>query len=371
DSGGIRAEIDRQASRTDSASFRVLERSEYIALQVTREYLEYVLQQRIVSATSANLKFHKGIQGQISRGISAGTLTEADSQQVRERVLAAEARLKEAQEELATAEIRFLKLVGVTIGKPSMPGSISSALPKSLEAALESARTKNPRVHMARADVDAANAMVDAAGAKMGPEVLLEGRLRAGKDIDGTAGEATDAQVRVVAKWNLYRGGIDEANEQEQIRRASEQLLVLHQVHRELEEAVRESWERISRQASLAVTLRAQAAENKRLVSSYQEQFTVGQRSLLDVLDAQNTRFNVDVLAMTADFASLFAQYRLAAASGSLLSVMSLAPAKQSEEYARAEFNVPATEPVQVYARKPSRQENDLPLDLLARARKK
>ena len=47
--GGVRSkEVKRQASRTDGAAFRVEERSQFIALQVTRQYLDYLLQQRIV-----------------------------------------------------------------------------------------------------------------------------------------------------------------------------------------------------------------------------------------------------------------------------------------------------------------------------------
>ena len=102
-------------------------------------------------------------------------------------------------------------------------------------------------------------------------------------------------------RWNLYRGGIDKANEQEQIRRASEQRLVLHQVApRDRRSRADSSWDRRFRRAELAKMLRAQAATNDTLVSSYREQFKVGQRSLLDVLDAQNTRFNTKILADTA-----------------------------------------------------------------------
>lgn len=370
DGGGRRAERDRQASRVDSASFRVLERSEYIGLQVVREYLEYLLQQRIVRETARNLDFHRGIQGNISAAIRNGTLTEADRQQVRERVLAAEARLKEAEEELAQAGNRFLALVGKPLTNPKMPGSVASHLPSTLDEAIGSGRKNNPRVHMAMADIDAADAMVDAARSKLYPEVFLEGRGRVGHDIDGADGRTNDFQARVVAKWNLYRGGIDKANEQEQVRRASEQRLVLHQVHRELELAVRESWDRRFHQASLAQTLRAQANENNRLVSSYREQFNVGRRSLLDVLDAQNTRYNVDVLAATAEYAALFAEYRLLAASGLLLKTLKVAPQAQAEAYARTEFNVPPTAPTETYARVPSRQTNSLPMDLLAPIRK-
>ena len=106
-------------------------------------------------------------------------------------------------------------------------------------------------------------------------------------------------------------------------------------------------------------------------MTSYREQFKVGQRSLLDVLDAQNTRFNTAVLSDTARFASLFAEYRLLAATGELLKTMNVAPAKQSDAYARSEFNVPATAETETYARTPSHQENDLPFDILAPVRQK
>ncbi|MEP1207690.1 MAG: TolC family protein [Rhizobiaceae bacterium] len=371
DGGRIRAEMDRQASRVDSASYRVLERSQYIALQVVREYLEYMLQSEIVGTSAENVRRHRRIAGNIRSGSAGGTLTEADNQQARERVLAAQARLQSAEEELAAARIRFRRLAGVPIGRTSHPGSYARYIPSTLSKAIGLGRTNNPRVHLARADIDAADAQVDAAKADKLPEVVLEGRARTGHDIDGAEGRTTDLQGRVVMKWNLWRGGIKEANEQEQVRRASEQRMILHQVHRQIEEAVRTSWDRRLKQKRLAGTLTVQAKQNARLVNSYQQQFSVGKRSLLDVLDAQNTRYNVDVLAKTARYASLFAEYRLLASTGQLLEVLKLKAPKQSEAYARAEFNVPETVAAETHRRTPSRQVNNLPMDLLAPIRRK
>ncbi|WP_053086145.1 TolC family outer membrane protein [Nitratireductor soli] len=370
DGGGRRAELERQAARVDSASFRVLERSETIALQVVREYLEYLLQIQIVNEARTNVGFHQSMLGDIGSLISGGALTEADRQQAQERALAAKARMKEAEEELEGAKIRFYKLVGKPLTNPTMPRSVASALPPSVEAAIGIARQNNPRIKVANSDIDAADALVDAARSNMFPEISAEGRARTGYDIDGADGRTHDLQARVVAKWNLYRGGIDVANEQEQIRRASEQRLVLHQAYREVEEAVRISWDRRLRQIDLAGTFSQQAAANAQLVNSYREQLVVGQRSLLDVLGAQNTRFSVNVLSKTAQYAALFAEYRILAATGTLLDTMHLQSAKQSEAYARTEFNVPETAPTETYKRLPTRQVNDLPLDLLAPIRR-
>lgn len=366
DGGSRRAELSRQASRVDGASLRVLERSEYIGLQVVREYLEYMLQAKIVDESRKNLATHRQISKSIGAGIAGGALTEADRQQARERVLNAEAQLKDAEEQLSSAKIRFYKLVGKPLTGATMPPSVVAALPATLDRAIGLGRTSNPRVHMAQADIDAADAEVSAARSKYFPEISALASARTGQDLDGVDGRTSEATGQIVAKWNLYRGGIDQANEQEQIRRASEKRLYLHQIDREIEQAVRESWDRREKQQSLAKTLREQANENARLVVSYEKQFRIGQRSLLDVLDAQNTRFNVTVRADTAEFAALFAEYRLLAATGQLLKTLGLTAPQQSDAYARAEFNVPPTPPTETYPRTPSRQVNDLPIDLLA-----
>jgi len=223
DSGARRAELNRQASRVDGASFRVLERSEFIGLAVVQDYLEYMLQASIVAEAKKNLGFHQSILSDIKQGIAGGALNDADRQQAEERLYAAKARMQEATEELEAAKIRFFKNVGKPLTNASRPGDVSAALPRSLDDAIGLARQNNPRVHMANSDIDSAASLVDAARAKYGPTVTAEGVARGGYNIDGADGDTSDLQARVVLRWNLYRGGIDKANEQEQIRRTSEQ----------------------------------------------------------------------------------------------------------------------------------------------------
>ena len=371
DGGARRSEVEAQAARVDGASFRVLERSEAVALAVTQEYLEILLQAEIIAAARENAGFHQQILGDIQQSVAGGALTDADRIQGQERLLSASARLKEASEELEAAKIRFQRLVGVPLGTPKYPGSVAKMLPRSVDAAIALARENNPRIAAAGADVDAADSSVRGANAAFLPTLSLEGRARVGTDIDGSTGYASDLEAKVVARWSLYRGGRDVAAKQERIRRAGEQRQVLSQIHREVEEAIRDAWNERTKRAEIAGLLREQASTNARLVSSYREQFRVGERSLLDVLSAQNTRFNTAVLAQTAAYASLFAEYRLLAATGKLASTLSVATLEQSDAYAREEFRVPAAPATPDYTMLPSRQTSDSPFDLLAPVRQK
>lgn len=341
DGYGRNAEVERQASRVDGASFRVLERTEFISLQVTKEYMETLLQMRLVRLAEENVANLRSVNNRIRSAESSGTLTVADRRQGEERLAAASARLVEARQELAAAQIRFLRVVGMAIKNPAPPPAIAGRLPRSIDLALGVAVKNNPRIKMADADIDAASALVKAAQAKLYPEVFAEGRARTGRDIDGFAGRTNDAQARLVMRWNLYNGGIDRAAIQEQARRVAEARHARDTVLREIQEAVRISWDRRMKQSELVGILARQSGLSDQVVSSYFEQFDVGKRSLLDVLDAQNTRYNTKVLLETARSSQQFAEYRVLAATGQLVAALGLKAPNQADAYARERANVP------------------------------
>jgi outer membrane protein, adhesin transport system len=341
--GGFRdAETDRQAARVDGASHRVLERSEFIALQISRLYFEIVLQNRIIDLSRQNVAFHQFTLDSVSDAIQNGQLTEADRFQAIERLAASRARVVEAMEQLESSKIEYYQYVGIPYTNGGIPAPIGSGLPPRLDAAIESGRINNPRILLSLADIDAAAALVRQAESGLAPKVQLEGRASAGYDFGGANGETYDLQGRLVMRWNIFDGGIRSATVQEQMRRESEALLALHQVHREVEEAVRVSWERMARQRELANVYRQQMDASADLVGAYQEQFNVGDRSLLDVLDSQNTRYNLQVLHETAQYSARFAEYRLMAASGLLLSHLGVRAPTLANAQARETFNVPS-----------------------------
>ncbi|WP_051960822.1 TolC family protein [Devosia riboflavina] len=337
--GGYRdAGVDRQAARIDSASFRVLERSEFIALQIARVYYQVVLQQRILGLSQENVRFHESMLQDVASSIESGQLTESDRLQVIERLAAAKARVTEAAVALEAARIEFELFVGSQPSSVGMPPHPGAALPRTLQAAMEVARINSPVARIAEADIDAAAALVRQAESAFAPKVQFEARGATGYDIGGSAGITNDFSARLSLRWNIFDGGVREAQVQEEIRRESEAMYNHAQAYREVDEAVKTSWLQLQTQGTLASTYRDQLNASANLIAAYREQFGVGERSLLDVLDAQNTRVNVQMLQETAAFGVSFAEYRLLAATGSLLRFMGLeAP---SGAYARAAFNV-------------------------------
>src|SRR3954454_12844109 len=125
DSGGREAEIRRQAARTDAAAARVEERSEFVALNVSRTYIDYLLQQRLVAVAQDNVTFHEKLAGDLREGVAKGSISIADQQQAEERLQAARAKVTEAREDLDTAAINFRTLTGMPIDTVSIPPDLS------------------------------------------------------------------------------------------------------------------------------------------------------------------------------------------------------------------------------------------------------
>ncbi len=351
DFGRRRGELLRQASRVDGASLRVLERSQFVALQIARQYLNIMLQQRIVAASEDNVGFHKSLVKDLSEGVTQGSISIADQQQAEERLQAATVRQEEAFQDLADAKITLRRLTGMDISAVQMPPRFDDKLPDNIDQAVGFARTSNPRILEAKADVDAANALAQSAEGDLYPTIGAEVVGRYGNDIDGFKGETNDLQARVYLRWNLFDGGINRAKYQEMVRRSSEARYRLHQVEREAEEDVRSAWTAIKAQSNITSALDRQSHVSDDLLLSYRSQFNVGRRSLLDVLDAQNTRFNTQVRLETARFSQLFAQYQTLAATNRLLDALQLAPGAGAGETERNRFNYGPEVPAELQRR--------------------
>ena len=340
DMGGRNAEIRRQASRTDAAAARIEERSEYVALNVSRAYIDFVLQQRLVAIAEDNAAFHERLAGDLREGVSKGSISIADQQQAEERMQSARARVTEAREDLETAGIQFRTLAGMPLDSVTTPPDLSQCMPGSLEDAVALARQQNPRVQESIADLSTARELITAARSEMGPRLNLEGTARAGDDVDGVNGRTTDLLGRVVMRWLIFNGGTNVANVREQQARADEAHARLFELTRRAEEDARSAWNRLTNQSRLATELETQSRVADDLLLSYREQFNVGRRSLLDVLDAQNTRQNVQAQAETARMAKLYAQYRVLAASNRLIECLGVQMPQAAWSNERTQYKV-------------------------------
>jgi len=318
-------EVYRQSARVDGAALRVLERSEATALDAVEAYIDVLRHTAILSKARMNVTKHRRIYSDVEQRFEGGETGAADRSQARERVAAAEVIVSEVQKSLLDTIAKYERIVG---GKPASlaPAKPASIPPGSVTRLVDTAVQVHPTVRAALADVDAARYEFESTKGNFLPEVALRGRATIGDDLGGIEGRNNEYSGKLVFSWNIFNGGQDTALSMEYGERLAEAQIRVDRVRRELKEGIERSWASVTTTTSRIKALRDQLAANRQVVDGYRQEYDIGQRTLLDVLNAENALFNSEIELISARAIYAFSTYQLRATSGDLLAYLNVTP---------------------------------------------
>src|SRR3546814_239125 len=158
----------------------------------------------------------------------------------------------------------------------------------------------------------------------------LELSANSNRNLDGGPGQDSCLSALVVMSYNLFQGGIDMHRRREFLARLAESRQRLNRAVRAVEERVRLAWNALLSARQRLKALRAQVQANERVRIAYRQQFDIGQRSLLDLLDSENELFIARNNAVSAEFVEMFGVYRVLSAVGMLLAALDIQPPKEA-----------------------------------------
>ena len=319
DGYATKSEVERQLARTDSAAYRVSEAAEFIALDAIEVHLDVLRNQILVEQAKDNLAAHEAILGRVRQGERQGGGSIADVRQTEARLAAARNVLATATGNLRDAWARYMRVTGSEAEELETAAAPIFSLPEGPETAAAKAAVNSPTVRIARADIDVAKAELNGSRAGFYPRFDLELGAAANQQIDGIVGSDVQAEALVVMRYNLFRGGGDIAREREAFSRVGESHQGLRKARQEAEEQARLSFNALTTARSRVEALAAQKRANAATRDAYAEQFDLGRRSLLDLLDAENEYYLAKSNLTTAEFTETFAVYRVLAVVGDLL----------------------------------------------------
>ncbi len=302
----------------------MLDTANSVALQTVQAYLEVLRSQRVLAVASANVRAHEAILNKVRDRAQSGRSMQSEVNQAMARLQAAKASLAEAQGRARDARSLYLAVVGSEPGKLAAAPPIARRLPASVDAAVAAAKQGSPAVLARMFDYHAAQSAIGVARSEFYPRINAEAGVDHVYDTERATGRRTDAYAMVMLRQNLYRGGIDTARVREARSRADEAAALEGQTTRSVEREVRISWSAIQTARARSDAVSRQLEQNRTVISSYYEQFELGQRTLLDILDIQNEIFvNASVLE-TERFIAEFNSYRVIAATGKLIQALGL-----------------------------------------------
>ena len=324
------SEKERQAARVDAAASRVRERSELIGLNAVEAYLDVLRTTAIVEQAAVNVQAHRRVMGAVQTRFKGGQSGIGDVHQAEARVANAEATLVASRRNQQESMITFQRVVGQEPEDLARPTTDEGALPGSSFEAVETGIQNNPTIKLAQADVDVSKAEISATKVDFWPVANLEVQGGANRNLDGIRGSNNDITALVVLSYNLYRGGIDEAEKFEFVERHAEALQRLANLKRGVAEEVRQAWNAMTKARERLANLNDQVAADEKVVVTYRQEFQIGQRDLLDLLDSENELFTSRVSAITEDYVAQFGGYRVLASMGQLLNVLGVSAIKEA-----------------------------------------
>ena len=337
-------EIDRQKARVRSSSKRIRETSELVALDAIEAYLESLRQRELVALSSKNVRIHEDYLKLVRSQVARGASSQADVEQAGSRLASARDNLVAAEGRSIDADSIYNRIVGNEAKNLVRPVVPLAHLPQSLESVVGFATEMNPTVRVLRADVDTAIQALKVAKSRFSPRVDLQLATNRTNNVGGKRGVDIDGSALVVMTYNIFRGSRDLARKRELTARLAVSRQRLNRQLRLSEEEARLSWNALQNARSRLLANWSEVQANERVRNTYRQQFDMGQRSLLDLLDTENELFIAKTKQLTSEFVEYFGIYRILLTAGLLLS--SLDVASENEPYVGHEGAGPVNEGV-------------------------
>jgi outer membrane protein len=311
--------LTRQAESQVLAGRETLRNSEQTQLlDAAIQYMNVLRDTAILDLQRRNVEVLQEQLKQTRDRFNVGEVTRTDVAQSESRVAASQSQVLAAEANLKASQAAYRRVVGVDPLnlRPGMP--VDRLSPSTLEASIDSGRSRHPLVTSAQYTVDTAQYAVKAAEGTLYPTVTLESAVQKRWDLAPGSFDQLQGTVLGRVAVPIYQGG----SEYSIIRQAKETLgqrRIELDVQRDLVRAsVVQAWSSLQATKAQIIAAQAQVTATEVALNGVREEARVGQRTTLDVLNAQQELVNARVSLVTAQRDRVVASYTLLAAVGRL-----------------------------------------------------
>jgi outer membrane protein, adhesin transport system len=308
------ADVKRLGQVKASKYYDMLAKSDEIALETTRAYLDVKRYQELVQAAQANEAKHQTVLGKLQARKSAGLSPSYEPELARGRLALAQSNRITEESNLHDVGARYLRITN------KLPANDLAAAPeKELLAAvpqadiIKTAVQRNPSYLSAVSGVRAARAAGDVARSQYSPTIEFKASDSVEKNYFGTPGNEKDAFVGLVFNWNLYRGGRDSHRVAQQKSLFLEAIDIREKTCRDIRQETAIAYNDTRKLSDQLRQLEAHLTASKDTYDRFEELWSTSRNvTLLNLLDEQNEYFQ-------AQRAWINARYDLALAAARVL----------------------------------------------------
>ncbi|MRD46036.1 TolC family outer membrane protein [Caenimonas koreensis] len=323
--GFTRQEVSRLDHNVQARLFEFFDISESTALEAARAYYDVLRYRNLVKLAEDNFVEHRAVFAQTDRRVQAKVARAVDLEQISGRLALAEANLLIETANLHDTTARFQRIVGrVPSELMPVPPQLSAQLPADPTAAVDGARTRHPALLASIENMRAANAALASRSGAYQPRFDFRLRRDQGVNQDGPVGSVNTTTAEVLLTWNLFNGGSDRAREREFAEHVNIAKDIRDKTCRDLRQTLLIAFNDVNKLREQIGYLETHEASVAKALGAYRQQFDIGQRSLLDLLDTENELFQARRAVVNARQDQNIAYARAQQAVGTLLRALDL-----------------------------------------------
>ena len=311
--GADKNRINSQSARLDSAAYTVAQAADRLTLSAANAYLQVLQTKRILDIEEENVKSHEEIYNQIKDRAASGYGVASEERQAGSRYTLAQSNYVAAKNNYEDALSTFEKLYGRKVAAKNlvMP-EFNLPLPSTKEAVYDKAVLCNPTLLVQRSNIAMAESVVKEKNAPFLPklDLVVSGAYDHSNVLYDDYEEQTfDALLRL--NYNLYNKGNDKLDKEKSQLAVQQEQQTMDNLVRELKESLEFSWQNYVLNQEKMGYLNQHVEYSKATLDAYQDEFRIGRRDLINLLDAENEYNTALKEIATTETALSYAKYRL------------------------------------------------------------
>ena len=301
-------------------ALRVLEQS--VLLSAATIYMDYLRDSAIVEVQRSNTRVLEQTLKQTRDRFNVGEVTRTDVAQSEAQLAAGRTQQLTAESNLNTTRSNFRRIIGNEPEQLAAGSPVDRFLPGTLISAIDLGLTQNPNVMAAMYGIDVNYLQVRINEGALLPTVTLQAAVQQSYEQSMTIYRSFGASAVAQLSVPVYQGGAEYSLIRQSKENLAQQRLNLEQVRDQTRASVVQAWGQLLAGRAQVSSAQAQVAASEIALNGVREEAKAGQRTTLDVLNAQQALVNARVALVTAQHDRVVASYAVLSAVGRLSPVV-------------------------------------------------
>jgi len=289
-----------------------------VLLDAATAYMNLLRDGAILDLNRSNVEVLTEQLKQTRDRFNVGEVTRTDVAQAESRLAAGRSALLGAQSNYVTSQANYRRVIGVDPGQLQPGTPVDRLSPLTLNGAIGAGETQSPSVLAAAYGVDIAELSVRISEGALYPNLGITANAAKNYDAAYNVRKQTSASVLGTLTIPLYQGGAEYSAIRQSKETVGQQRLNLDVNRDQARATVVQSWGELDAAKAQIEATTAQVNAAEIALNGVREEARVGQRTTLDVLNAQQELVNARVALVTAQHDRVVASYTLLAAVGGL-----------------------------------------------------